>query len=109
MSFLERFFEKDNYYKNPDELPDFLDFSYEYKHIGYTVEGPREYFINVKVEFMWNMSEGMYEVDSYATSPDTTDVEIPDYSKFENDVNHDLQNNGINPIYIPDMDEWNFY
>lgn len=51
----------------------------------------------------------MYEVDSYATSPDTTNVEIPAYSKVENDVNHDLQNNGINPIYIPDMDEWNFY
>lgn len=49
MSFLERFCEKDNYYKKPDELPEFLNFSYEYKHIGYTVEGHREYFINVKV------------------------------------------------------------
>jgi hypothetical protein len=52
----------------------------------------------------------LYFKNYYASSPDGfTDVEIPNYKEFENDVNIDLHNMGIHPIYIPDIDKWNFY
>lgn len=53
---------------------------------------------------------GRYEINSYASSPNGfSDVEIPDFKEFENDVNGDFHRKGINPIYIPDINQWNFY
>jgi hypothetical protein len=89
--------------------PDQFEFHYEYEGKAYGEEGWKSYRINVTVEFTWDENKGVYEVDSYAKSPDGfTDVEIPDYTEFENDVNRDLHNKGINPLYVPDIDEWTF-
>ena len=93
-----------------NEHPDNFTFYYEYEGKGYGDEGWKTYRINVSVELIWDENLGIYEINSYASSPDRfTDVEIPDYKKFENDVNWDLNGKGINPIYIPEFDKWNIY
>ncbi|WP_345239309.1 hypothetical protein [Pontibacillus salipaludis] len=111
MGLLDKIFGSSNQSNGGDhESPDYFEFKYEYENESYGDEGMKSYRINVTVEFTWDETKGEYEVNSYARSPDGfTDVEIPNYSEFENDVNGDLHNKGINPIYIPDMDEWNFY
>ena len=111
MGFLDKFFGSLNQSNGGDnEPPDYFEFNYEYEGKGYGDEGWKTYRINVSVTFIWDENLGVYKVDSYASSPDGfTDVEIPDYKEFENDVNWDLHGKGINPSYIPEFDEWNFY
>lgn len=111
MGFLNKVFDLLNQGSGGEnEPPHYFEFNYEYENKAYGDDGWKKYRIDIKVEFIWDENKGIYEINSYASSPDGfTDVEIPDYKQFENDVNIDLQNMNIQPIYIPDIDEWTFY
>jgi hypothetical protein len=111
MGFLDKVFGLLNQSNGGDnDPPDHFEFNYEYENKSFGEEGWKSYRVNVTVEFIYDEDMGLYEISSYASSPDGfTDVEIPNYTEFENDVNMDLHNKGINPLYIPDIDKWNFY